>query len=114
MDQVYEAVQIWPLGLPGDLCIPPNAQGLVLFAHGSDSSHPSLRNQQVAELLQRHALATLLFNLLKPREVQDRCYDFDIALMTGRVRQGLAWACALQSAAELAAGWFRSHLPRAA
>lgn len=86
----------------------------MLFAHGSGSSDPSLRNQQVAEILRRHALATLLFNPLTPREVHDRCYDFDIALLTGRVRQGLAWACALQSAAELAAGRFHSHLPRAA
>ena len=94
MDQVCEAVQIGPLGLPGDLCIPSNAQGLVLFAHNSGRGDPNARNQQVAELLQRRALATLLFDLLTPCEVQDRCCDFDIALLTGRVRQGLAWAWA--------------------
>ncbi len=51
-----------------DLNIPENAIGLVLFAHGSGSSRLSVRNQAVAQMLRRHHLATLLFDLLTPAE----------------------------------------------
>jgi len=54
--------------LTGDLEIPENAQGLVLFAHGSGSSRRSPRNQAVAEILRDAGMATLLFDLLTPDE----------------------------------------------
>ena len=52
----------------GNLDIPANAIGLVLFAHGSGSSRFSPRNQYVAEVLQKAKLATLLFDLLSEEE----------------------------------------------
>ena len=54
--------------LNGDLSVPPGAQGLVLFAHGSGSSRHSPRNQFVARVLEGHGLATLLIDLLTPEE----------------------------------------------
>ncbi len=56
------------VNLPGDLCIPKEARGVVLFAHGSGSSRHSPRNRLVARALQAHGLATLLFDLLTPTE----------------------------------------------
>ena len=45
--------------LTGDLQIPENPRGLVLFAHGSGSSRRSPRNQAVAEVLRDAGVATL-------------------------------------------------------
>ena len=46
--------------LEGMLELPPNARGIVLFAHGSGSSRHSPRNRFVAGVLQDGGLATLL------------------------------------------------------
>ncbi|MDZ4124516.1 MAG: alpha/beta hydrolase, partial [Hydrogenophaga sp.] len=59
-----EPVQLGSLALPGDLVIPPQAMGLVMFVHGSGSGRQSPRNRWVAAALQQHHLATLLFDLL--------------------------------------------------
>ena len=75
--------------LPGELVTVPHAVGLVLFAHGSGSSRHSRRNHHVAEVLQRHRLATLLFDLLTDDEGHDSRKRFDIALLAGRVVQAL-------------------------
>jgi putative phosphoribosyl transferase len=54
--------------LQGDLTIPKDAKGIVLFAHGSGSSRHSPRNNYVAEALNNDGLATLLADLLTPEE----------------------------------------------
>lgn len=75
--------------LSGDLEIPENAIGLVLFAHGSGSSRLSVRNQAVAEILRRSRLATLLFDLLTPDEEAQDAHTghlrFDIGLLSRRL-----------------------------
>lgn len=114
MNQVFDSVRIGPLGLPGDLYIPVGAQGLVLFAHGSGSSRLSVRNREVAQVLQRHALATLLFDLLTPREAEDRRHVFDIALLADRVKQGLEWSRAQPMLAPLRTGLFGASTGAAA
>jgi predicted alpha/beta-hydrolase family hydrolase len=73
----------------GDLEIPENARGLVLFAHGSGSSRRSPRNQAVAEVLRDAGLATLLFDLLTTDEEVEEAYTghlrFDIGLLSRRL-----------------------------
>ena len=83
--------------LTGDLEIPENARGLVLFAHGSGSSRRSPRNQAVAEILRDAGMATLLFDLLTPHEEAEDAYSghlrFDIGLLSRRlaiVTEGIA------------------------
>lgn len=71
--------------LPGDLVVPADAQGLVVFAHGSGSSRLSPRNREVAEALQRAGMATLLFDLLSAEEDRARSARFDIAVLTDRL-----------------------------
>src|ERR1051325_1478256 len=75
--------------LTGDLEIPANACGLVLFAHGSGSSRRSPRNRAVAEGLRRSGLGTLLFDLLDDREeIEDSDSGhlrFDIGLLSRRL-----------------------------
>jgi predicted alpha/beta-hydrolase family hydrolase len=75
--------------LTGDLAVPENARGLVLFAHGSGSGRQSPRNQAVAEVLRNAGVATLLFDLLTPHEEAEDAYSghlrFDIGLLTRRL-----------------------------
>ena len=78
--------------LPGDLAVPAPAAGLVIFAHGSDSSRHSPRNKYVADVLNRAGIATLLFDLLSPAEARDRRNVFDIPLLAERLTAAHEWA----------------------
>src|SRR6184192_3052672 len=82
--------------LSGNLTIPENATGLVLFAHGSGSSRHSPRNQFVARTLNDTELATVLFDLLTPEEelVDTRTAElrFDIDLLAKRLVHATKWA----------------------
>lgn len=77
--------------LEGDLVLPAAARGVVLFAHGSGSSRFSPRNTYVANVLQKRAIGTLLFDLLTREE--DQAYEtrFDIALLTQRLLAATRW-----------------------
>jgi putative phosphoribosyl transferase len=68
-----------------DLIVPPGATGVVLFAHGSGSSRHSPRNKFVAAQLREARLATLLIDLLTPKEDEVYRTRFDIALLTERL-----------------------------
>ena len=48
--------------LEAELCVPPAAVGLVVFAHGSGSSRFSPRNRSVAGTLEDAGLGTLLLD----------------------------------------------------
>ena len=54
--------------LAGRLTVPPDAPGIVLFAHGSGSGRNSPRNRRVAAGLTGSGLGTLLFDLLTEAE----------------------------------------------
>lgn len=75
--------------LEGELSVPAEAKGLVLFAHGSGSSRHSPRNQFVAGVLQDAGIATLLFDLLTKAEEEEDYYTghlrFDIGLLAERL-----------------------------
>jgi putative phosphoribosyl transferase len=76
--------------LPGSLAVPPEAVGVVMFAHGSGSSRFSPRNRQVAATLQASRLATLLFDLLTPHEELDRRNVLDVPLLASRLSAATA------------------------
>ena len=78
--------------LEGELSIPDRATGVVLFAHGSGSSRRSIRNRFVAEVLQRHHVATLLMDLLTREEDADPGRRFDIPLLSSRLAAALRFA----------------------
>lgn len=84
-------VTIPPLGLQGTLNVPADARALIVFVHGSGSSRFSTRNRAVAEALNRHGMATLLFDLLTEKEEADRANVFDIDLLAGRLADVIAW-----------------------
>lgn len=75
--------------LPGELIVPGEAGGVVVFAHGSGSSRRSPRNVAVAKRLNVAGLATLLFDLLTPAEAADRALVFDIELLASRLEAAI-------------------------
>jgi putative phosphoribosyl transferase len=91
------SVQILSMGirLEGFVSIPDEPKGLVVFVHGSGSSHHSPRNQCVAQTLQDRGLATLLFDLLTVSEEttdwRTRHLRFDIDLLARRTSGVLEW-----------------------
>ena len=77
--------------LPGTLVIPPQATGLVIFAHGSGHCRRSPRNQFVAAGLNRAGFGTLLVDLLTTREEFSRASVFNAALLSGRLTAVTRW-----------------------
>src|SRR5215813_3472159 len=96
--------------LAGYLAVPPNARGVVLFAHGSGSSRHSSRNQYVADVLQDAGMATLLIDLLTPvEEARDDITGelrFDISFLADRLLGASDWLAAYPSTAELPLVYF--------
>jgi len=79
------------VALKGNLYLPPKANGIVLFAHGSGSGRFSPRNQFVAKALAAAGIASLLSDLLNEWEAEDRQKVFDIDLLSERLLHGLTW-----------------------
>jgi len=77
--------------LKGILGMPPEASGVVAFAHGSGSGRFSPRNNFVARVLQGAGLATLLVDLLEESEAFDQEKVFDIDLLTDRLLACTHW-----------------------
>lgn len=100
--------------LEGDLSIPPGAQGLVIFAHGSGSSRFSPRNRFVAAVLQQGGLGTLLLDLLEEWESDDRRKVFDIDLLAERLIGATAWAASNDETKDLSVGYFGASTGAAA
>ena len=107
-------VTIPPLALVGDLTVPPNPQGIIVFAHGSGSSRHSPRNTYVAGKLNAQGFATLLFDLLTPREGLDRRNVFDIPLLADRVIEASMWVASEPDIADLPLGLFGASTGAAA
>ncbi|WP_112470411.1 phosphoribosyltransferase family protein [Streptomyces triticisoli] len=100
--------------LGGHLTVPPDAAGVVVFAHGSGSGRHSPRNRFVAEGLNRAGLGTLLFDLLTEAEARDRANVFDTVLLAGRLTDATAWLRTQPAAEGLAVGWFGASTGAAA
>ena len=107
-DQATERreIAIPPLGLIGDLMVPNNPRGIILFAHGSGSSRHSPRNRFVADQLNASGFATLLLDLLTPAEAEDRANVFDIPLLAERVIEAAMWIGSEPDIEELPLGLF--------
>jgi pimeloyl-ACP methyl ester carboxylesterase len=92
---VEHQIKIASEGLSGDLVIPEQASGIILFAHGSGSSRHSPRNSYVAGLLQQGGFATLLLDLLTTAEEEVDTsaghLRFDIGLLAQRLLEASEW-----------------------
>ena len=98
--------------LEGALAIPPRANGVVVFAHGSGSSRHSPRNQFVARIIRESGNGTLLFDLLTAEEeIEDNVtarLRFDIGLLASRLAEVTRWLVAQPAARDLGIGYFGS------
>ncbi len=100
--------------LRGDLTVPPEPHGLVIFAHGSGSSRLSARNRGVARTLNGAGFATLLFDLLSEQESGRRELVFDVALLASRLEAVTRWAQEDPATRELPIGYFGASTGAAA
>ncbi len=104
--------------LAGDLAVPENASGVMLFSHGSGSTRKSPRNRKVAEELQKRGFATLLLDLLTPQEDRfDRDTGHlrsDIGLLGRRLTSATDWLKAHPSTREPRIGYFGASTGAAA
>ena len=102
----------------GNLVIPEDALGIVLFAHGSGSSRFSPRNRTVARALNDGGMATLLIDLLTAEEEAiDRVtarLRFDIDLLTQRVIGATDWLAQAPEISTLRIGYFGASTGAAA
>jgi len=110
---LYETLVHVPAGdatLEGELVVPEQASGVVLFAHGSGSSRHSSRNKFVAGALQAVGLATLLIDLLtREEEAIDQHTGhlrFDIPLLADRLLAATRWLGEEPSTGALDVGYF--------
>ncbi|XGC81584.1 phosphoribosyltransferase family protein [Bdellovibrio bacteriovorus] len=77
--------------LKGDLHIPKDMKGIILFAHGSGSSRLSPRNRYVADCLNQENFGTLLLDLLTEDEALERSQVFDIPKLAERLQAATKW-----------------------
>lgn len=90
----------------GELAVPRDAAGVIVFAHGSGSSRRSARNRRVAAGLHGAGMATLLLDLLTPAEERLQANVFDVELLAGRLVAATRWLAEQPRLSRLAVGYF--------
>lgn len=117
-EETLVKIPVGKLNLEGELTIPQDAHGLVLFVHGSGSSRKSPRNRYVAQVLNEVGIATLLFDLLTAEEevVDERTRElrFDIELLAERLEKATDWALKNPTIKNLSLGYFGASTGAAA
>jgi dienelactone hydrolase len=118
VDERTVAVPFEGIALEGDLVVPEQAQGIVVFAHGSGSSRHSPRNRQVARVLNEAGLATLLVDLLTREEERIDAFmrhlRFDIELLALRLIGVTGWVAGEAATRALTLGYFGASTGAAA
>ena len=111
-------VDLGRVSLEGNLTLPENARGVVLFAHGSGSSRFSPRNRFVARQLQEGGFASLLIDLLTREEEEidtiTRHLRFDIPFLSERLTAALDWLVVNDATRTLPVGLFGASTGAAA
>jgi putative phosphoribosyl transferase len=104
--------------IEGNLTVPSEAKGVVVFAHGSGSSRFSPRNQYVAKTLNNAGIATFLIDLLTKEEEEIDVYTaqfrFDIDLLARRLVGATAWLKTNPATSNLVLGYFGASTGAAA
>lgn len=111
-----EEVEVFAGMIPlvGQLSVPADAVGMVVFAHGSGSSRHSPRNRHVARILNEAGIGTLLFDLLTRGEETDRRLVFDIELLARRLIEATRWLRTQPGCADTPIGYFGASTGAAA
>lgn len=110
VDRREVVIDLEGVTLEGALAVPKDAQGLVLFAHGSGSSRHSPRNRYVAQILQNQRIGTLLFDLLTRHEELVDQYTgelrFDVPFLAKRLVGATLWIKSAPETKGLKLGYF--------
>ena len=107
MQQRYNvSISVKNAELEGDLIIPEQVKGLVIFSHGSGSSRKSSRNRFVADYLNRAGFATLLFDLLTEEENDVFDNRFNMQLLSSRLYETTQWVLKQEAIKDLPIGFF--------
>ena len=110
MEELPVKVSSGQVELEGDLGVPEEAAGVVLFAHGSGSGRHSPRNRYVAGVLREAGLATLMIDLLTPEEegadLRTGHLRFDIRLLAERLVGATDWLMQNPDTQNLRIGYF--------
>ena len=118
IDEREVRVAAGPVTLAGNLSLPRDALGIVLFAHGSGSSRHSPRNRRVARQLNEARLATLLVDLLTPQEemvdLRTAQHRFDIGVLAERLVGATDWLAEFPDTHGLRIGYFGASTGAAA
>jgi putative phosphoribosyl transferase len=118
LDEHLVEIPLGSVTLYGNLALPREPAGVVLFAHGSGSGRHSPRNRYAARLLNETKLATLLVDLLTPEEeeidLRTRLLRFNIRLLAERIVGATDWLAQDPDIEELRIGYFGASTGAAA
>jgi putative phosphoribosyl transferase len=119
MDEGLVKIPLKGVTLTGDLLIPKDATGLVVFAHGSGSSRHSPRNKAVVQYLRDEGgFGTLLIDLLTEEEeiLDDKTRElrFKIPFLAQRLSQITDWLRKEPKTKDLSIGYFGASTGAAA
>ncbi|WP_052573140.1 alpha/beta hydrolase [Haloferula sp. BvORR071] len=102
----------------GELAIPEDARGLVVFAHATRGGWTNTSNWAIAWKIHHAGYATLLLDLLTPEEATlETAKEFlgsEVALLTERLVAAIRWARSRKELADLPVACFASEAAAAA
>lgn len=99
-------IKVGDVFLEGELTMPGNPSGLIIFSHGSGSSRFSPRNRLVSQFLNKNGFGTFLFDLLTQEEDQDYEQRFDIELLSRRLEEVTRYLIKLPALNNIPLGYF--------
>ena len=112
------SIPVGDVTLDADLTLPPGAEAVVVFAHGTGSGRHSPRNRLVASVLSEAGLGTLLMDLLtageEQRDLATAELRFDIGLLGERTVGAIDWLAREPTTAALRVGAFGASTGAAA
>lgn len=104
--------------IPGELAIPAEAKGLVIFSHATKGGWTDSKNWTVAWKLHQGGYATLLLDLLTPveagLETAKGFLGFEVPLLAERLIAATRWAKEREELRDLAVAYFGSDAGAAA
>lgn len=103
-----------PVRLEAHLTVPPQARGVIVFAHGTGSDRHSPRNQMVAKALHAAGFGTLLPDLLTVDEASIPGATLGTKESADRLSMATAWLRERPEALGLSVGYFGSSSGAAA
>lgn len=99
-------IKIQSVSLKGNINIPSEARGLIVFAHGSEKSREVKRNIFLVDEFNKEGYATLLLDLLTENEDSWPINSFEIELLTERLIGVTKWCVENEKTKKLKMGYF--------